>query len=329
MCTEPQRRSARVVGPGGRWTIEQACEECDLELIALFQEVFGYAIPLAQWRWKYRHAATRGVLLRRAARPVAFFGGMPRAIDGPRGRITAVQNGDVMVAPSERAVFTRQGALYQVAAAFFANWLAPQGDYPLDFGFPNERHFRLGARLGLYQEGGRMQALHWTPLPATTLSYWRTEQPMLAQDLSALQPLGAAMSRDWPSHLLPVRDGARWQWRYCEHPAQRYELLDVRRRWGGRSLCALALREHADHVEWLDYAGPRGNVKLAVGAGRRFAARCGNKRLTALVSQSVAADFEPGSTSSEPAMPIAIAAGSDPAYAGTPLWLMGGDTDLL
>ncbi|MBH2042943.1 MAG: GNAT family N-acetyltransferase [Comamonadaceae bacterium] len=323
--------SAPAANPTERWSVHSAGPENDEELLELFQKVFGHDMPISQWRWKYTDASTRGMLLRRGNMAVAFFGGMPRPVHGPSGALTAVQNGDVMVLPGERGVFSRKGALYHVAAAFFEKMVGPSQPYAFAFGFPSGRHFKLGIKLGLYAAAGRMTALTWSALPPAP-QRWTTTSKLGTHGLHPLEPLWIEMRRSWPQHFIPVRDAARWMARFACHPVHHYDLLVVRRRWTGRPLCAIALREHAGHVEWLDYVGSSKSASLAVAAVRRFAGERNNKPVMALFSETMASSFAIDTASSAPS-DIYIPVNARPAEESRPyigqLWLMGGDTDFL
>jgi hypothetical protein len=319
---------------GSRWTVHEAREADDPELLALFEEVFGHKMPPEQWRWKYAGAALRGTLLRRGGAVVAFFGGMPRAVQGPEGIHLAVQNGDVMVKPGERGVFTRHGAFYRVTAAFLDRHIGPGRTYEFGIGFPNERHLSLGVKLGLYVPGERMKTISWSPRAGEGRSWWTREATLDAAGLGAGDTLWQAMKRDWTGWFIPVRDAQRWRFRFVEHPSCKYHLVVIRRRLGGRPLAALALREHPGHVEWLDYVGTRGDVPRAVAAARSFAARCGDKPLTALCSESIAAVFAVDAAAVENSAIVIPLRAPEPGWAQPypwqgRLWLMGGDTDFL
>ena len=314
-----------------RWTVHSALPESDGELRALFQADFGHAMPSAQWEWKYQGVALRGTLLRRQGRAVAFFGGMPRRFVHAGQGLEAVQNGDVMVLPDERGVFSRQGALYQAAAHFFGHHVGPGHGYAFAFGFPSERHFKLGAKLGLYAQAGRMMELRWVPLPAQRHRGWSCT-PLQAPRLADLDVLWRRMQRDWPHLYLPVRDAARWHYRYLQHPTQSYVLLVLRQFLTGRPLAAMALREHPTHCEWLDYVGPQQGIELAVLAVREWVGAKG-KPVTALVSDSVAALFSAQAETVHPSqiqIPVNAPPGQTtaPPWAGR-FWFMGGDTDFL
>jgi len=317
-----------------RWTVHEARADSDAEVLRLFEQVFGHAMPLAEWQWKYAHAPLRGTLLRRDGEVVAFYGGMPRTVQGPEGVLAAVQNGDVMVRPEDRGVFTRRGAIYQVTQAFLQQHIGPGRTYALGYGFPNERAFGVAERLGLYIEGDRLHTLSWSPHDAP-LSFWRREEDLAPDRLDAVDTLWRTMRRHWPQPVyIPERSAAHWRYRYVEPPGRAYVLKVVRQRFTRRPLAALALREHPDHVQWLDYVGHPKHVALALACARRFAARCGNKPLTALCSQSIVPILSIDVAGHEPSRIVVPLRAPEPGWPQPypwqgRLWLMGGDTDFL
>jgi hypothetical protein len=141
------------------------------------------------------------------------------------------------------------------------------------------------------------------------------------------------MEADWPGLFIPVRDAARWRYRYLEHPTLQYRLLVVRPRIG-RPLAAMALREHAGHLEWLDFAGPRAALPHAVAALRRLGGSLGGKPVLAMASGAIASFFEPWCEhrqANDIVIPLRTPQPGDPLpepWRGR-LWLMGGDTDFL
>jgi hypothetical protein len=336
LVSAPEASNFLTGATGARWTVHDALEADDPELLVLFEEVFGHGMSLEQWRWKYAGTALRGTLLRRQGVLVGFFGGMPRPVQGPDRLYTAVQNGDVMVKPGERGVFTRHGAFYCVTAAFLDRYIGPGRRYEFGIGFPNQRHLSLGVKLGLYIQGDRMKTISWSPLPADSRLRWSwsREGKLEADRLGAVDALWRKMRADWTGWFIPVRNAARWRYRFLAHPAQGYELLLITRRLDGAPLAAVALREHPGHVEWLDYVGPRSQVRRAVLAARRFAGAVGAKPLTALCSESIAPLFAADAAAVEEssiAIPLRV---PEPGWHQPypwqgKLWLMGGDTDFL
>lgn len=318
--------------PVAQWQLHNAFAHDDARLLPLFAEVFGHTLSAQEWAWKYTGSPLRGSVLNNVDIPVAFFGGMARPFVYQGQRYLAVQNGDVMVHPSQRGVFSRRGALYQVASNFFSQHVGPGQRYAFAFGFPNARHMRLGLKLGIYQQAGQLQSLRWpTTLPPGRKVhpgwYW---QPLPHDDLGWVERLWARMQSSWSGHFLPVRDSARWAYRYLQRPGVPYTLLVVRQRFTGRPLAALALRQHPDHVHWLDYVGAARYVSCAVTAARAWAGARGLP-LHALVSDTVVASFavqQASVTASEITIPANASAAPDQPWLGR-LWLMGGDSDFM
>src|SRR5690606_11505871 len=143
---------------------------------------------------------------------------------------------------------SRRGALHEAAAHYFGTRVGPDRAYAFAFGFPNQRHFDVGVKLGLYAPAGRMVQLHWSPEKPRRRAIWRTWSALDAARAGTLAPAWRAMQRDWHDSCLPVRDAARWLYRYFEHPALRYEVRVLRWRWTGRTIAAVAMREHPTHL---------------------------------------------------------------------------------
>lgn len=314
------------------WVLHPAYAADDDQVRGLFEQVFGHSMSEAQWHWKYADTPLRGTLLRkRGSEPVAFFGGMSRRFVYQGRDYLGVQNGDVMVRPDQRAVFSRRGALYQVASHFFGHHVGPRADYAFAFGFPSLRHFDLGTKLGLYEMAGRLLELRWEPRPVSRHWSWRWDQ---VEHLPAaeIDRLWLQMQGSWPALFLPVRDSARWNYRYLQRPEIQYTLLLVRSRWTRKPLAALALRQHGEHVEWLDYVGSASHIPQAVAAALEFAHARGQP-LIALVGDAVADAFAIDGCASKPS-PICVPVNASSAAAADKpwlnrLWLMGGDSDFM
>lgn len=322
------------------WQLHAARRSQDVQLRTLFNQVFGHSISEEEWDWKYRGTDLRGSLLTKSSTgdAIAFFGGMPRIFTYKGENFPAVQNGDVMVRMQERGVFSRKGALFQVAKYFFSRHLGENQEYAFAFGFPNARHFQLGVKLGLYGKAARMQHMRWAPQAASWGRRWSIKLIDANMPLHALDLLWLQMQASWPEHFLPVRTAKHWQWRYLQRPGCDYRLLLVCQRLTGRPLAALALRLHAEYCDWLDYLGSSRNLPLAIAAVRAFAHQH-QRPAHALISDAVAAEFSAAQPQSLDISPSEIfvptnaidAAGS--VLPGMPwmgrLWLMGGDSDFM
>ena len=303
-------------------------------LLNLFSQAFLDDMPPKRWAWKYKDASVWGITVRRGDKYAAFFGGMPRAMVHGGKTLQAVQIGDVMVTPEHRGTLARTGPLFRSAAAYFANMHTLYPEARMAFGFPSLRHMSLGVKLGLYLEVDAISTLRWPALAPVRSALTKTR---VLQHLSGaaesmrLNQLWRDMQQDWPGMLLPVRDAARWNYRYGEHPEYSYRVLMVSNRWTAKPLAALVLRAHPDHLEWLDYAGSRDAIPLALRAARMHAAELGLAHVKGWFSSALVDEFSQGQAALEPndiRVPVNLwGRDADQARPIAPLWLMAGDTD--
>lgn len=303
-------------------------------LLNLFSQAFLDDMPPKRWTWKYKDASVWGITVRRDDKYAAFFGGMPRAMVHGGKTLQAVQIGDVMVTPEHRGALARTGPLFRSAAAYFANMHTLYPEARMAFGFPSLRHISLGIKLGLYLEVDAISTLRWPALAPvrSALTKTRVLQHLSgAAESTRLNLLWRDMQQDWPGMLLPVRDAARWNYRYGEHPEYSYRVLMVSNRWTAKPLAALVLRVHPDHLEWLDYAGSRNAIPLALRAARMHAAELGLAHVKGWFSSALVDEFSQGQAALEPndiRVPVNLwGRDADQARPNAPLWLMAGDTD--
>lgn len=313
-----------------RWT-----READKPgVLNLFRQAFSSEMSPTRWDWKYRQAIVWGTAVMHDDEYAAFYGGMPRAMKLANQDITAVQIGDSMVAPAHRGALARTGPLFRSAAAFISNVQELYPKVQLAFGFPSKRVLRLGIKLGLYQQVDAISELRWSNLTPARHPVTKTRllpHPLGQAQALQIQQLWHAMQKDWPDVLLPVRDAERWRYRYEQHPEHRYKILVVSNRWTGKPLASIVVRTHPDHLEWLDYVGPRRGILLAVRAARMHAAELGLPVVSGWFSSRLVAEFAHEGATVEPTemgIPVELF-GSNPssAVSTAPLWLMAGDTD--
>lgn len=332
--------SKTTTGALSDWQLHTAYSSQDAQMRALFAQVFGHVISQQEWAWKYRDTDLRGSLLTKASNgdAIAFFGGMPRFFTWQGQSFCAVQNGDVMVRTQERGVFSRKGALYQVANDFFSSHLGENKEYAFAFGFPNARHFQLGLKLGLYGKAAHMQLMRWSPQAALWLRNWTVKEICAPGPFAALDLLWQQMQASWSEHFVPVRTAKHWDWRYRQRPSVDYKLLLVSQRLTGRPLAALAVRLYDKHCDWLDYLGPRESLREAIAAVRAFAHQH-QRPVQALISDAVAQEFSAAQSQGLELAPSGIFVPTnaiDTAGVVEPsmpwvgrLWLMGGDSDFM
>jgi len=199
------------------------------ELCALFAQVFSKPITASWWRWKYHDAALLGrinIVLRGVDGSICGHAGAviwPGVYQGQT--IPIAQVCDVMLAPQQRGNAGPRGA-YATLMKALIQALQQQVSDGLHYGFPGERPFRLGERLGFYRGTGLIQA--WR-LPAQKQWWQRWRWSRLDWQAPCLDRL---WQDDRPKTRCMLRRDARYlAWRYARHPEHRYQLLGLRDRF--------------------------------------------------------------------------------------------------
>lgn len=317
-----------------RYTTSDLTAADAADVIDLHRRVFASDADAAWYRWKY--AAGSGAGVRDATgQLIAHCGGVPRQMNFGGREVSAIQIGDVMVAAAARGWLTRRGPFFQVSRHFYASRIGKDRPYQLAFGFPSERHLRLGVHLGVLRDGGCIAELQW---PACAALPWHWRCAPLAVDGAgfdaAVAAAWAAMQASLADHPLGVRDAAYLRWRYAARPARSYLLFALRRAWSRTPVGIVVLRrENTERMMWLDWIGPRDHMATAAAAARCCAAQAGAQVLSAWASPAVAAALDgTGITANVVAARLGIPSASllsTDEIAATRWWWMAGDTDFL
>ncbi len=258
----------------------------------LFAEVFGHAMSAEHWAWKYGQGHGTGMGLMRDGRMVAHYGGVSRRVALLGQPARAYQVCDVMVMPSANRALVRRGPLYRVSSGFLQAEVGNDRDHRIAFGFPNQRAHEVAHRLGLYGQVDKLVRLSWPS--AAEASADRVRWAPIGQagvGFSAAERRGVdglwrCMAPAFGECVLGVRDADWLQYRYLQHPHQRYEVMAVRSRWLRRWLGVMVLRRHEDHMLLLDLVAPPAAVPLLITLARHLAAQAHVPRLDAWVTQS-------------------------------------------
>lgn len=322
--------------------------------LALHNRVFGATVTPAWHDWKYGAGNGRAVgVWEEGASLVAHFGGVPRNLLWYGERQPWIQIGDVMVVPELRGLMTRRGPFHIACEQFFSSQVGTGHPHRGAFGFPNQRHLRLGLALGLYHDAGEILQLTvpcgTAPVQAGGDDGW-VLQPLSADALLGKEVAQAweAMARDWRNGIVGERTGAYLCWRYLERPDVlhyhcyglfRRSIFPWRRTLSG--VIVLKLRpldkEAGGDAEWLDWVGPLDNLPVALRLALHEAKSFGADKLHAWISRGVAERYAQdlralGASFSASGASLAIARCSllpSPDVAGLDWWWLGGDTDFL
>ncbi|OIQ82016.1 hypothetical protein GALL_362100 [mine drainage metagenome] len=305
--------------------------ENENDFLDLFQAAFRHQMPPELLRWKYCGLVSPGMLVKQDGLPVAFYGGMPRAINLLGTPVMAVQIGDVMVHPRQRGILSRKGLFFQVASSFLEHFVGDGKTFPVAFGFPSERAFRLAAHLGLYERVGELMQVSWPALKARP-SYKFLIRPINPdQDVAAVDRLWLEMADALQDQIIGVRDWSYVQQRYLQHPAFTYQIYLVSSRWTGVPVGIFVIRVHEDTVELLDMIAPPQRLSILVHCLRRVAWGLGKPRVHAWITNQNARLLAGGAGE---IASTGITIPHNKWTSGIPAskildrwWLMGGDTD--
>ncbi len=318
------------------------------EVLALFAQVFGGAMAPDLWHWKYGDG--RGLATGTRSddgRLLAHYGGTARTLLVARQPMAGVQLGDVMVAQDVRGILSRRGPFATAARGFLERHVGSEGGAACGFGFPNDRHARLGEALGLYQTVGSIWQVQWPALPKARHLGARARWRFAPVDWSRadtperLNALWAALlAAPLAQHcVLPQRDAAWWRHRFGNHPEAPYRCFWVRQRWSNQLLGALALRPPAQAGgpwELLDWLAPPDRMGSMVAAARSLCQRQGASGMMAWLSEPLAKrlmachGLADGQSSPACAACVTSRRAASLANPQTPAlwwWLTGGDTD--
>ena len=317
-------------GERGIGVTEWADSENETELLNLFRMAFGHEMPVKLWRWKYLGQDVFGALVRCDGQPVAFYGGMSRTISLFGIPAIAVQIGDVMVHPKNRGNLSRRGMFFQVATSYLEHFVGQGKAYPIAFGFPSERAYRLSVHLGLYDKVGELMQVSWPALQARP-SYKVALRALSKDQASVVNRLWREMAENLKEQVIGVRDWDYVQRRYLHHPTLDYRLYLAYSRVTGTPKGVFVIRVLDEALELVDVIGPLRNISLLVHLLRRLSWSLGKSKAYTWITRQNAQLFA-AATGEITSTGIIIPHNRwTPGIPASELldrwWLMGGDTD--
>lgn len=257
----------------------------------LFKLAFGHEMSAAHWEWKYGDGRGFGVGLMRGEQMIAHYGGMSRAVRFRGRAMLAAQGCDVMSNPSVRGALGRRGAFFQVAEACTAGAVGGGRAHAIGFGFPNERSYGVGERLGLWHVVDAVIGLSWSSSPMAagrrlTLEALGRDGDGQIRAASTVNRLWRRMAQAFPESIVGVRNSEWLVHRYLNHPFNDYEVLLVRRGLLRRAAGVLVLRTQAHHLDLMDLVACPDQFPLLIDVARARAHAMGFDRVNAWVTES-------------------------------------------
>ena len=274
-----------------RYTIRMVESKDRDACLELFEKSFGEAVDPLFWDWKYSMGRNVSFVAFREGKLVAHYGCLSRKINAFGMPGSAVQITDVMVDPTERGLFTKRGAFYLVASASQVSLIGSgSSDHLLGYGFPTERHMRLGMRSGLYEQVERMTELYWEPHMMVNSMMTVAMEIRLDEHIQSIRTLWSKMKQDLCNCIIGEREADYLILRYQVNPKFNYHFFLVSRRWG-QPLGLIVLRRDGELCRLIDAVAPIRNLPLLVGYARSIAAEWGSKTMVAWITSHQAISF--------------------------------------
>jgi hypothetical protein len=247
-------------------------------IAALFKEVFGKELSLGQWRWKYLVPADGKVLAKVATTPagaiVGHAGAVPLRGIHRGSHSQFCQIADVMVRSEARGYLGRSNVFGHLVRSLLEDARSRFGQV-FGYGFPGQRPFMLGERLGVYESICNASTLGRTLTKPRIEVFRRYTVEALPWSDARLDGLWHEIS---PRLGLAVaRDSAYLNWRYRTNPFFPYRLLGIFRR---RSLSGWAVaRDAGSETLVVDLLVKRTEATEALRTLQRYLSRAGTETM--------------------------------------------------
>lgn len=231
-------------------------ESVDMHL-KLYERSFGSSMDRALWMWKYGEGRGRGVSAFEDERAIAYYGAIERSVyvNGYKRELLGVS--DTMVEPSKRGVFSKNGVFSQIAKKFISDFSGSERAYSFCFGFPSQRHAKLGEKLGYYSIVDTLYQFLWK-IESKRESFFYAIREITEDELEQNIPkLWSDMSVSFCEAILGEKSFEFIKWRYLKHPLNKYKSVALYSRFFNRVKCVIIFREHKEDgsVEIMDVIG--------------------------------------------------------------------------
>lgn len=215
-------------------------------IVDTFQRVFGTVRPVSIWRWLHldNPAGTQIWVARAPDGTIAAqFAGIPRRVRAAGEVVTFSEIVDSFTHPDYRRGLQRTGLFVKTALPFVEHHGRPDRNVVM-YGLPNPQAYRIGARF-----------IGYTPidddmahLMTASVESAGPADPACGEEVVAGRVDRFSQDTTWLDgeiadrhEITTVRDAAYMNWRYADHPAVDYELIEARE-CDGKLLAAIALR---------------------------------------------------------------------------------------
>lgn len=251
----------------------------------LFENVFNEKMSIEFWNWKYTGALWRGVCaLDDHNKVIGFYGGMVNRFLAFGKPVNAIQACDIMISSASRTMAGKGSLFNSLFTTFSKINLNTNSDLYVCYGFPHARHFKLGARLGIYNEADRISQISW-PL-AQPSSYADTTSEIMSSD-EDISGIWESMKTDFEDQVIKVRDAHYINRRYISHPKFNYAIHMVKNS-ENQIIGAAVLKDTTDSIMLMDIIGKKEHFSSIISQAHKIAFENFNKPMTAWITTTSA-----------------------------------------
>lgn len=197
------------------------------QCISLFKNAFDSSISVQFWDWKYpQDKAVKSVVALKNNKAVAHYGLCDRKAIYNNTVLGFSQASDVMVAPDERGSIS-SSVFYELVQLGEKPFYSKASDISVIYGFPHGRHYKLGARLKLYQPVSPIMNVIFK-IPATNTN---DSKLVPKAELIEISPVAEANINSALQRMFSIKDVLLLQrsyqyllQRYVFHPIFKYSI---------------------------------------------------------------------------------------------------------
>ena len=197
----------------------------EVKIAALFKEVFGKEKSLKLWRWEFLenpHGTEIMLCFSESGDLVAQCASIPVEAYLAGSVVRIAQVVDCMSSKKFRGIFARKRGLYILTISqFFKSYTGPGKNIYL-YGFPGERHYRLGVKM-LGFKPSRPISFFVSTVETKGSLFSKIEEVDKDEFIQVFEDFNRYMSRYIP--FMVKKDAKYIKWRYILHPEKDYNFL--------------------------------------------------------------------------------------------------------
>jgi len=263
--------------PQNRYSIRKYIPGDEAAVAELFQDVFGKKQDDV-WDWKFKGRGEKifAVIAEINDRVVGQYTGFRRDLYVAGTKCQAIQICDVMITSSERGQYGSKGIFFDLLKRFIEEHVDRSDDVVLTYGFPSERHYRLGLRLGIYQKvADLIRYANSPPRKRKPLFFYRMTHTTDSRLLSeGVQKIWEKMKYDYSDSVIGERGGDYFKWRYLDRPDASYIYLVLKTRFTNQ-IAGIGVMSIQDGIAVLiDCICEKDNMDAMIHLAERFTGNC-------------------------------------------------------